>query len=126
MASTNIKFFKTTPYSPETKEQIWTTIVTDAHDQICGCTEPVFHLLSLLIPEDHKDRHKTVDQLIKTHFERQKCLFGGQEETSYGEAAGAPATEKEDHIKPEEEGEDPFTKIDVEDLLAAAEREEER
>lgn len=124
MASPNINFFKPTPYNSDTKTQIWTSIVTDAHDQICGCTEPVIHLLSVLIPEDHKDRHLTIDELIKQTYQRQKCLFGGGEGINIGEAAFAAPTEREDPTK-EEEKEDPFTKIDVEELLAAAEKKKE-
>ena len=125
MASSNINFFKPTPYNSETKTQIWTSIITDSHDQICGCTEPMIHLLSILIPEDHKDRHLTIDQLIKKIYQKQICLFGGEEEKNIGEAASAAPTEKENPT-PGEEKEDPFTNIDVEELLAAAEKEEER
>lgn len=116
--SSTFKFYRPTPYTPETKEQIWTTITTDAHDEFCGCTEPVFHLLSILIPEDHRDRHKTVDELIKEHYKRQICLFGGREDAAGGETT---TTEKEEHTDQNiKEEEDPYTDIDVEELLAAA------
>lgn len=121
--STPLQFYKTTPYNSETKEQIWGTIFTDAHDSICGCTEPTGHLLNNLIPPDHPSRHTTIDTYIKHCFKRQLCLFGGKEEKSGGEAAAGPSTDLDTKTTREEE---PFEEVNVEDLIAAATAAEKR
>lgn len=118
------KFYRPTPYSAETKQQIWSTIITDAHDMHCGCTEPISHLINDLIPPDHPDRHLTIDQLIRKNYRRQICLFGGKEETGGGEADAGPST-KED-IKPPEEKEEELTEQNIEELIAAADDAERR
>ncbi len=90
-----ITFFRPTPYTPETKQQIWATILTDSHDLHCGCTEPISHMLHELIPPDSKYRHWTIDQFIKYTHKRQLCLFtGGTEEKGIGEAVAGPSTER--------------------------------
>ncbi len=122
--STYLKFYRPTPYSAETKQQIWTTIITDAHDMHCGCTEPISHLLNDLVPPDHPDRHITIDQLVKKNYRRQLCLFGGKEEKSSGEADGGPSTE-ENTKQPDAEGED-LTEQNIEELIAAADDAERR
>ncbi len=78
------QFYRPTPYSSETKEQIWQTVFTDCHDCFCGCTEPFSHFANLLIPPDHPDRNLTIDQLIHKNYKRQLCLFGGKEEKDGG------------------------------------------
>lgn len=113
-----LKFYRTTPYNRETKEQIWGTIFTDAHDCICGCTEPTAHILNNLIPPDHPARHQTIDSYITNCYRRQICLFGGKEEKSSGEADTGLGTK--DMPTKEEEKESQFADIDAEDLLAAA------
>lgn len=117
-------FYRRTPYNPETQEQIWQTIFSDAHDAFCGCCQPLAHLLSHLIPPDHKYRHWTVDQVIKRELQENKCLFGGEEEENGGGAKG-DTTEKDTQQKDkkEEEGD---TREDIEELLAAAEAAERR
>lgn len=117
------KFYKKTPYSAETQEQIWSTIFTDAHDLHCGCTEPVGHFLNYIIPPDHPDRHLTVDQLIYKTYKRTKCLSGGTEEKGGGEAATDLTTREETSTQKERKD---FEDIDAEDLLAAATAAEER
>lgn len=120
-------FYRPTPYSPETKHQIWTTIFTDSHDEFCGCTEPFAHLADILIPPDHPDRQLTLDGLIKKNYHRQLCLFGGKGEKG-GTGEGHTTKLKEEERKEDHTEEDPFTNINVEELLAAAaaEGEEER
>lgn len=117
--TTKPEFYRPTPYNKETKQQIWSTIFTDAHDLHCGCTEPAAHFLNELIPPDHPQRHTSIDSFINNCYRRQICLFtGGKEEKDSGEA-------KEDHTtkgdgKPTEEKEDTYADINIEDLLAAA------
>lgn len=117
-----LKFYRPTPYSAETKQQIWTTIVTDAHDLHCGCTEPISHLINDLIPPDHPDRNLTINELVTKNFRRQICLFGGKEEKGFGGPKEDPGSKEENTIK---EGEN-FADLNVEELLAAAENAEQR
>lgn len=121
--SHHIDFYRPTPYNKETKEQIWNTIVTDAHDEFCGCTEPSAHLLNNLIPPDHPARKQTIDSFINNCFRRQQCLFGGKEETSGGEAKEGPGIKENTTNIP---GEEPFEEVNVEDLIAAATAAEKR
>lgn len=122
--TTHLKFYRATPYSAETKQQIWSTIVTDAHDLHCGCTEPISHLINDLIPPDHPDRKLTIDQLVKKNFRRQLCLFGGKEEKDGGEAGEGPSTE--DATKQKEEKLEDLTDEGIEELIAAADDAERR
>lgn len=122
--STYLKFYRPTPYSAETKQQIWSTIITDAHDMHCGCTEPISHLINDLIPPDHPDRHLTVDQLIKKNYRRQICLFGGTEEKDGGEADADHTTEKD--TKQKEEDPEGLTEQNIEELIAATDDAERR
>lgn len=117
------KFYKKTPYSTETQDQIWSTVFTDTHDLYCGCTEPVGHFLNNIIPPDHPDRHLTVDQLVHKTYKRSKCLFGGTEGKDSGEAPTGPSTSA--NITTQKEEKD-FEDINAEDLLAAATAAEER
>jgi len=116
------EFYRRTPYNKETLQQLWTTIINDAHDCHCGCTVPFVHLLDILFPEDHKDRHLTIDSIITREKKYIKCLFGGQEEESGGgvEEDTKPGTTKE------ENQEEDFTNENIEDLLAAADAAEKR
>lgn len=121
--STYLKFYRPTPYSAETKQQIWSTIITDAHDMHCGCTEPISHLLNDLIPPDHPDRYLTIDQLLKKNYRRQICLFGGTEEKDGGEAEEDPSTKQNIKEQGEEEN---LTDQNIEELIAAADDAERR
>jgi len=124
--NTSIKFYRPTPYTPETKESIWHTLFTDAHDEFCGCTEPLLHLLNNLIPEDHRDRHQSVDYIIKRGYSAQKKLWlsGGGAAAAGGEATEGPSTKEEKEDNTEEK--DGFADINIEDLLAAAKEEDKR
>ena len=121
--STYLKFYRPTPYSAETKQQIWSTIITDAHDMHCGCTEPISHLLNDLIPPDHPDRYLTIDQLVKKNYRRQICLFGGTEEKDGGGAGEDPSTKENIKEQGEEEN---LTDQNIEELIAAADDAERR
>lgn len=122
--TTHLKFYRPTPYSAETKQQIWSTIITDAHDMHCGCTEPISHLINDLIPPDHPDRHITIDQLVRKNHRRQLCLFGGKEEKDGGEADADHST-KDATTQKEEKLED-LTDEGIEELIAAADDAERR
>lgn len=117
-------FYRRTPYNKETQEQIWQTVVSDAHDSFCGCCQPLAHLLELLIPEDHKYRHWTIHQVIQRELQENKCLFGGKEEKDGGEAGEGPST-KETNIQTKEEKED-LTEEAIEELISAVDDAERR
>lgn len=111
-------FARSTPYNKTTQEQLWISSFNDSHDAFCGCTKPVTHMLSILFPEGHKDIDLTIRQILKREKEDTICLFGGTEEKDGGEVPEDPGTKETDTPDATEEG---FTKIDVEELLAAAE-----
>lgn len=97
--------------------QLWTASIADAHDACCGCTKALTHLLSLLIPENHKYRNYTVQQIIEEETKDSQCLFGGKDER------GGTTEAEEDHgIKEEQNTErrEEITDEDLEALLAAA------
>lgn len=120
---TTPKIYRLTPYNKETKEQIWGTIFTDAHDLYCGCTEPAAHFMSTLFPPDHPARNQTIDSFINNCFKRQQCLFGGKEEK--GGTSKEETHTTEDPTKQKEKEEEPFADINIEDLLAAADTEDD-
>lgn len=117
-------FYRRTPYNPETQEQIWQTIFTDAHDAFCGCCQPLAHLLSHLIPPDHKYRHWTVDQVIQRELLQNQCLFGGEEEENTGGVKPEENIEKDG--PPDAKKEEEETIENIEELLAAADAAEKR
>ncbi len=106
-------FFKPTEYNNETKNGMWMSIISDAHDSMCGCCSPFTHLLDSIFPEGHADRNKTIEAIIARD---KQCLSGGGEEERIGMPLGASAATMvhvgEEDIKPEEE--------DIDALLAAA------
>lgn len=117
------EFYRRTPYNKETLQQLWTTIINDTHDCHCGCTVPFVHLLDILFPPDHKDRHLTIDDIIKREKKYIKCLFGGTEEEDTTGVKEEPTAAE--NIENQKEGED-FTEDNLEDLLAAADAAEKR
>ena len=118
-------FFRKPEYNPDTCASLWTSSITDSHDSFCGCTKPIAHLLQLIFPEGHKDLDLTIRQIIKRELEDQKCLFGGPDARSGGEVAAGPSTNVDSTIKREDPEED-FTKENIEELIAAAEKASER
>ncbi len=109
-------FFKPSYYNFETKNQIWCSIITDAHDNICCCDHPFAHLLSTIFPAGHTDRDLTINQILERDY-KQICHSGGREEKDTGMATGTGAATTE-----KQEEEDLFTenKEDIEQLLSAA------
>ncbi len=81
---------------------------------VVGCTQPYCHLLEQIFPEGHRDRNKTIQQIIDR--DKQQCLFGGEDETNHGIPLGGSAATvgglKEEREPIEEEG--------LDALLAAA------
>lgn len=98
------------------------SIIADAHDIHCNCTEPFCHLLDSIFPEGHKDRKLTVEAIIQRG--KQQCHFGGEEETDGGMAIGTSAATQENTEIKQEEG--ATEEEDIEGLLAAVADAEER
>jgi len=111
--------YKKCEYNNETQQQMWLTIVGDSHDLFCSCDKPYSHLLDSIFPEGHRDRNKTIQQIIVR--DNTQCLSGGPEEEDGGMPAGTSAATLKRDVKEE------FTEdIRIEDLLAAAENAEQR
>lgn len=119
--SLHFNFYRPPAYNSDTQDQLWTAAIADQHDAYCGCTKPITHLLSILFPEGHKDRKLTIEQILQREIQDSKCLFGGQEEKSGGEAGIGASTEDAGIILEEEEKEeDHISNTEIEALLAAA------
>lgn len=111
-------FFKTTTYNKETLEQLWCSIIGDAHDSICGCIQPYAHLLHIIFPEGHKDLDKTVRQIIQRDL---KCHSGGEGETNHGTTEDKTIESAAAATGPtENQGEDIIKDEELEELIAAA------
>lgn len=119
--STVFNFFRDSTFNPETKHQLWLSVVNDMHDSFCSCTRPFVHLLAILFTEEHKDRHLTVHNIITREYKQHKCLFGGQEEENIGMAVAA-LQEEEQHTGGEKEN---LTEEEIEELIAATDAAEE-
>lgn len=119
--STALNFYKFSPYDSDTKQQLWLSQMTDAHDTWCGCTEPIAHFLSAIFPPDHKDYNCTIKQIVTRRHKELQWYFGGKDERSGGEAEEGPSTKE--NIKQTKEDED-FADLNVEELIAAAEEPE--
>lgn len=120
---TSSDFFKATPFNEDTKTQIWMSMIADGHDCICHCETPFAHLLASIFPPGHKDRDLTINQILKRDFQ-QICHSGGAEEGNHG-SAGTAGGGGFKNIKEETE-EEGLPEEEVEELLAAAERENTR
>ncbi len=92
---------------------MWMSVIGDFHDSICSCTTCYAHLLDLIFPEGHKDKDKTIRQILERDLQ---CLSGGNEEEDLGMAAGTSAA---DYIKEENADQDTTNKEDIDELLAA-------
>lgn len=123
--STVFNFFTDSTYNSDTKHQLWLSTINDIHDTFCCCTRPFAHLLAILFPEDHKDRHLPIHAVIAREFKAHKCLFGGEEEKPGGEALEGPSTDAGFQLKLEESQEEGFADLNIEELIAAAEQKEE-
>lgn len=115
-------YFRQCRYNAETVQNMWMSVVGDFHDSICSCWHPFAHMLDLIFPEGHKDRDKTIRQIIERDSQ---CHSGGDAEEGCGgadpgtNAAAAVAGPSKENI---EETED----LDIEALVAAAEDAEKR
>lgn len=109
-------FYSETKYNPETKNQLWMSVITDTHDCICNCPHPFAHLLSSIFPPGHQDRDKSINYILARDY-REKCLSGGAAEESHGLEGGD--TEKGDSTNIKEEEEE-FPGEELDTLLAAA------
>lgn len=109
-------------YNPETLQQIWCSLIADSHDIHCECDFPFAHLLSSLFPPGHTDRDLTINQILDRDF-NEKCLSGGTGDAGHGLADGIKNEDKENT---DQRKEDSLEDVDVEELIAAATKEEER
>lgn len=111
-------FHKRCTYNFETKDQLWCSIIADSHDASCGCNWPFAHLLSLIFPPDHKDRHLTINQILERDY-KELCHSGGTDAKDSGGAATEDLEKEGDGPKDEEKG---YIKDEeLEQLIAAAE-----
>lgn len=110
-------FYKPCKYNCDTKNQLWCSIIADAHDSTCSCEQPFAHLLALIFPPGHTDRNLTINQIIKRDY-KALCLGGGTEEESHGLADGEKDLQEENIKKEEEEY---IKDEDLQDLIAAGE-----
>jgi len=76
-------FFKKSTYNCDTKNQLWCSIIADAHDSNCGCDYPFAHLLASIFPPGHADRNLTINQILERDY-YELCLSGGTEEKGHG------------------------------------------
>lgn len=113
-------FYSPTSYNPETKDQLWMSIIADSHDVHCNCNYPFGHLLANIFPPGHKDRVLSINEILHRDY-REKCLSGGEGEASHGMASATAAASGD--LKREEED---FPEEEIEGLLAAAIKDEER
>lgn len=93
------------------------SVVGDAHDLMCKCETPFAHILDNIFPEGHRDRDKTIRQIIERDTQ---CLSGGTEEENHGLADGEEEIQEERIILEEEREEDPIPGEELEELLRAA------
>ncbi|BAF49430.1 hypothetical protein TTmidiV2_gp3 [Torque teno midi virus 2] len=111
-------FYKPTPYNTDTKNQIWLSQLADSHDNWCNCDFPFAHLLASIFPPGHKDRTRTINQILQRDF-RQKCLSGGADAKDSGLAG--EDLEKDGQKDGGKYTEEDLPRDEVEELLAAVE-----
>lgn len=114
-------FASKTKYNIDTQNQIWMSNIADSHDCWCDCPTPFAHLLSSIFPPGHRDRDKTIQQILERDY-KEKCRSGGEEEKSHGMADLGAAGDLQ-NIKGEDEE---FQGEELERLLAAADAENTR
>lgn len=114
-------FASKTKYNIDTQNQIWMSNIADSHDCWCDCPTPFAHLLSSIFPPGHRDRNKTIEEILIRDY-KEKCRSGGEEGENHGMADSGAGGELQD-IK-DEEGE--FQGEEIEKLLAAADAENTR
>ncbi len=112
-------FYKATKYNGDTKQQMWMSAIGDFHDSFCGCWHPFAHLLDIIFPVGHADRHKPIAEIIARDSQ---CHSGGDGEESHGMALGSSAAT----LTAAAEGGPEDTPEDIENLIAAVEDAERR
>ncbi len=110
-------FFKPTHYNPDTRNQLWMSVIADCHDSICNCWHPFAHLLAsiflLVIRTVILQFNKYLKEISKKH-----AILGGAGGESHGMADGGDEDFR--GIKEEREEED-LPEEEIEGLLAAVE-----
>nr|AEI71749.1 ORF1 [Torque teno midi virus] len=76
-------FYKPTHFNPETKTQLWMSILADSHDSTCNCDTPFAHLLANIFPPGHKDRDLTINQILQRDY-KEACRGGGRGVEGHG------------------------------------------
>ena len=71
------------------------SVIADFHDSMCSCWHPFGHLLDIIFPEGHKDRDKTIAQIIARDS---KCHSGGEEEGGSGQTEDLHIKEEKDTL----------------------------
>jgi len=111
-------FHKNTHFNIDTKNQLWMSIITDAHDSICNCWHPFCHLLANIFPPGHKDRDLSINQILQRDL-LQTCHSGGEGDANHGLADG-PGIEREEILDPEEGEEEYIKDAELTELIKAA------
>jgi len=110
-------FFNRCQYNNETKEQMWMSIIGDAHDSMCSCQHTYAHLLACIFPIGHTDRDKTINYILARDY-KEKCLASGGGDADIGGVVAPGTKEKEEgDFATENKEEDQ----QLAELLAAAE-----
>ena len=95
--------------------------VNDFHDSFCSCWHGFAHMLDLIFPEGHKDRDKTIKEIIDRDIQ---CLSGGHEEEDHGMAE--EITLRGDAATHAAAAEEDFPEEDIDALVTAVEHAEKR
>lgn len=111
-------FHNNTHFNPDTKNQLWMSIISDAHDSICNCWHPFAHLLANIFPPGHKDRDLTINQILHRDLQ-EKCHSGGAAGASHG-LAGGEHIEGEKPSNPEERDAEYIEDEELTELIKAA------
>ncbi len=113
-------FFTAPKYNHLGRQQLWVDACILAHDSWCGCDHPIAHLIDSLLPLGHKDRDLTVQEIISRDYAI-KCHSGGEEERD-----GGVQQDTIGNAEPiEEDLEKLFSEDAIEELLDAAQKDEE-
>lgn len=115
-------FYKPSKYNGDTKQQMWMSTISDFHDSFCNCWHPFGHLLDIIFPEGHKDRDKTIREIVTRDSQ---CHSGGTEGVSHG-LAGLEEDHTEKRDIPEDVVPDDLDDVGIEELIAAADAATER
>ena len=97
--------YKKPLYTPRQQENTWMNMIYTSHDQLCGCDEPLIHLMQLI------NRDSPCIKPLKD-IKNIKCLLTGittgetTEPEPFGDGAGFLEGELEDLFK-ENEGVEP-------------------